>query len=145
MNKGIREKIVLCTKLGVLSTNTSTDFSSMQGNSAKVIFEEVEKSLYALQTSYIDLLYLHIDDRHPPLEETLCSLNEVIKKGYVKYIGCSNFRTWRIEEARHICEKYHYPFFSAVQQRYSYLQPVMDADFGVQVAADHGSKLSNES
>lgn len=64
------------------------------------------------------------------------ALSTVIKKGYVKHIGCSNFRTWRIERARQICAEHDYPFFSAVQQRNSYLKPVSDADFGVQVSAD---------
>ena len=108
----------------------------MQGNSRRVIEKEVERSLAALQTDYIDLLYLHVDDFNTPLEETMEALATAIKKGYVKHIGCSNFRTWRIEQARQICKQYHLPFFSAVQQRNSYFKPVSDADFGVQIAAD---------
>ena len=64
------------------------------------------------------------------------TLDEMIRKGFIREIGCSNFRTWRIESARNICEKNNYKFFSAVQQRYTYLQPVLDADFFPQVAAD---------
>lgn len=135
-----RNEIVLCTKLGALPSDKHKGFDAMQGNSRKVILEEVNKSLEALQISYIDLLYLHVDDYQTELEETLEALNEVIGKGYVRHIGCSNFRTWRIEKARTICERKKYPFFSAVQQRYSYLQPVSDADFGVQVAADNELK-----
>ena len=89
-----------------------------------------------LQTDYLDMLYLHIDDRETQQEETMEALAEVMKNGYVKTIGCSNFRTWRIEKAREICKKQGLPFFSAVQQRYSYFQPVMDADFGVQICGD---------
>lgn len=48
------------------------------------------------------MLYLHVDDWKTPQEETMEALAEVIKKGYVKTIGCSNFRTWRIEKAREI-------------------------------------------
>jgi aryl-alcohol dehydrogenase-like predicted oxidoreductase len=93
-----------------------------------------------MNTDYIDLLYLHIDDMKTPQEEVMSTLAEVVKKGHVKNIGCSNFRTWRIEKARKICEKNDYPFFCAVQQRYSYFQPAADADFGVQIFADNELK-----
>lgn len=132
----LRKNYLLATKLGALPRDLSTGFASMQGNGRHVIFEEVERSLTALQTDYIDLLYLHVDDFNTPQEETMEALADVIKKGYVKYIGCSNFRTWRIERARQICQKYGFPFFSAVQQRNSYFKPVADADFDVQINAD---------
>ena len=131
-----RKNMFLCTKLGALNDASGSGFDSMQGTSKKVIITEVEKSLEALKTDYIDLLYLHVDDFTTPLEETMGALSEMISKGYVKTIGCSNFRTWRMERARQICSENHYPFFSAVQQRYTYFQPVMDADFGVQICAD---------
>lgn len=134
-NQSARADMVLCTKLGALSLNHTVGFTDMQGNGRKTIFDEVHKSLEAMNTEVIDLLYLHVDDYNTDLEETLGALAEVINKGYVKQIGCSNFRTWRIEQARSICQKNGFPFFSAVQQKYSYLQPVLDADFGVQVAA----------
>ena len=117
--------------------DTANNYAIWNGgdDGRKIILEEVEKSLEALRTSYLDVLYLHVDDYGTELQETLATLAEVIKKGYVRQIGCSNFRTWRIEKARQICKQNDYPFFCAIQQRYSYLQPVMDAKFGVQVAA----------
>jgi len=135
-----RNEFILATKLGALPVDVNKGFDDMQGTGRKTIFEEVEKSLYAMNTDYIDLLYLHIDDMKTPQEEVVSTLAEVIKKGYVKNIGCSNFRTWRIEKARQICLKNNFPFFCAVQQRYSYFQPAMDADFGVQVSADNELK-----
>lgn len=132
----IREKLVLCTKLGALPIDFAKGFDHMQGTGRQVILTEVEKSLDALKTDYIDLLYLHVDDYHVNQEETMGALNEVMQKGYVKHIGCSNFQTWRIERARQICARYNYPFFSAIQQRFSYFQPVSDADFFPQVCAN---------
>ena len=130
-----RENLVISTKLGALPKDMATkDFSNMQGLSRNVIVESVNKSLENLKTDVIDLLYMHVDDDETPQEETLETLNELIKNGLVKEIGCSNFRTWRIESARQICEKYRYKFFCAVQQRFSYLAPVSDADFYPQVA-----------
>ena len=131
-----RKEFVLATKLGALPRNAEKGFDDMQGSDRKTIIEETEKSLYTMNTNYIDLLYLHIDDFKTPQEETMSALAEIHKKGWVKNIGCSNFRTWRIERARQICLKNNYPFFCAVQQRYSYFQPVIDADFGVQIVAD---------
>jgi aryl-alcohol dehydrogenase-like predicted oxidoreductase len=134
-----RSSLIIATKLGALPQNSSNqDFSNMQGLSRTVILESVKKSLYNLKTQYIDLLYLHVDDYNTPQEETLGTLNEMIKEGLIKEIGCSNFRTWRIESARNICLKYNYKFFCAVQQRYSYLNPTIDANFFPQVVADQG-------
>ncbi len=131
---GNRDKVVLATKLGALAKNAqSSGFSQMQGLSERVIFEEVEKSLQTMGINTIDLLYLHVDDFETEQEEYMEALNSLMKKGYVKAIGCSNFLTWRIETARQICKKHDYPFFSAVQQRLSYLNPVMDADFYPQI------------
>ncbi len=130
-----RKDIILATKLGALPQDMKKrDFSAMQGLSEKVIFEEVEKSLETLGTDYIDLLYLHVDDFNTPQEETMHALNAIVKKGVVREIGCSNFLTWRIEKARHICTQNNYKFFSAVQQRLSYLHPARDADFFPQIA-----------
>mgnify|MGYP001210567571 CR=1 FL=1 len=131
---GNRENIVLATKLGALVKDEKTSgFSQMQGLSEQVIFEEVEKSMKTMGVDRIDLLYLHVDDFETDQEEYMAALNKLTSKGYVKAIGCSNFLTWRIETARQICKKHDYPFFSAVQQRLSYLNPVMDADLHPQI------------
>ena len=132
-----RKDYILATKLGAYPKDiNSKGFSNMQGLGKKVILEEIEKSLNNLKTDYIDLLYLHVDDYKSPQEETMSTLDEIVSKGLVKEIGCSNFRTWRIESARNICNKHDYKFFCAVQQRYTYLWPVLDADFFPQVSAD---------
>jgi len=132
-----RDKLIVSTKLGALPKDMNKrDFSNMQGLSRKVILEEVNKSLEYLNTDSIDILYLHVDDYKTPQEETLETLDELIKKGCIKEIGCSNFRTWRIESARQICEKYGYRFFCSIQQRFSYLNPTIDAQFSPQVVYD---------
>lgn len=131
---GKNKNLFIATKLGALpKENGKKDFSNMQGLSRSVIINSVNKSLDNLNIDCIDLLYLHVDDFNTPQEETLSTLNELINKGLVKEIGCSNFRTWRIESARNICIKNNYKFFSAVQQRFSYLTPTIDSDFFPQV------------
>lgn len=131
---GNRENVVIATKLGALPKNLNErDFSNMQGLSRPVIIESVKRSLDNLKVDYIDLLYLHVDDYNTPQEETLGTLNELVKEGLIKEIGCSNFTAWRIESARNICLKNNYRFFSAIQQKYSYLSPTIDSNLFPQI------------
>jgi aryl-alcohol dehydrogenase-like predicted oxidoreductase len=104
--------------------------------SARVIRRDVEDSLRRLQTDYVDLYYAHIDDRVTPLEETLAALNQLVQEGKVRFIACSNFRTWRLERARQISRVRSWASFVAIQQQYSYLRPKPGADFGIAVNAD---------
>lgn len=137
--EGNRGNIVIATKLGAKPGNLgANDFTNMQGLGRKTILKSVQESIENLQIDYLDLLYLHVDDFKTPQEETMATLSELVDTGLIKAIGCSNFYTWRIESARKICEKYKYPFFSAIQQRYSYLAPTIDMDFYPQIAVDQG-------
>lgn len=125
--KGNRKDIILATKVGAQPKEEGPQNSSnVQGNSKKVILREVEKSLKRLQTDYIDILYLHIDDRTVDLKETMEALGILYKKGKIKAYGASNFTAWRLEQARQICNELDIPFFSALQQHYSYILPVTD-------------------
>ncbi|MEG0276449.1 MAG: aldo/keto reductase [Coprobacillus sp.] len=129
-----RKNIVIGTKLGALPKDLKTrDFSQMQGLKRETILSSVEQSLKNLKTDYIDILYLHVDDFSVPQEEVMETLHELIQLGKVKALGCSNFYAWRIENARRICEENNLTFFSVIQQRYSYLTPIMDADFFPQI------------
>lgn len=110
--------------------------SEYEGSSAKTIKSAIEGSLKRLKTDYIDLYYVHIDDRTVPLEETLFALSDLVKEGKVKHIGCSNMRTWRLSNAREISKQNSYPLFSAIQQEYSYIRPNIGADRGIGVHAD---------
>lgn len=127
-----RKDIVIATKVGALST--SKGFSNMEGLKREVLLSSVERSLKNLQTDSIDLLYLHVDDFSVPQEEVMGTLAELVQQGRVKEIGCSNFYSWRIEHARHICQENDWPFFSAVQQKHSFLSPLASADLFPQVA-----------
>ena len=63
--------------------------------------EAVEASLKRLKTDYIDLYQLHDYDPLTPIEETLRALDDLVRTGKVRYIGCSNFPAWRVAEAEH--------------------------------------------
>ncbi len=93
--KAIRSKVVITTKVG----NAVGDGPSNRGTSRKHIMEEVENSLRRLRTDYIDLYQIHYPDYDTPIAETLRALDDLVRQGKVRYIGCSNFRVWRIAEA----------------------------------------------
>ncbi len=89
-----RDTLVVATKL---SQPMSPDDPNARGLSRHHILQGVEESLKRLQTSYIDLLYVHVWDYGTPLEETLRALHDVIRAGKVRYIGASNFCGWQVK------------------------------------------------
>jgi aryl-alcohol dehydrogenase-like predicted oxidoreductase len=146
--RGNRDKVFLATKVGARLGNPQS-IRDEQGNvfwdrvdadreylAPRVIRLAIEDSLRRLQTDYIDLYYAHVDDRVTPLEELLDVFNALIQEGKVRYIGCSNFRTWRLERARQISAAHGWAGFVAIQQQYSYLRPKAGADFGIAVNVD---------
>jgi aryl-alcohol dehydrogenase-like predicted oxidoreductase len=143
-----RSRIFLATKVGGRLKDVKR-LRDEQGNvywdrvrqeyeylSAQVVRQDVEDSLRRLQTDYIDLYYAHIDDRVTPQEETLAALHRLVEEGKVRFIACSNFRTWRLERARQISAAYGWVSYVAIQQQYSYLRPKPGADFGIGLNAD---------
>jgi aryl-alcohol dehydrogenase-like predicted oxidoreductase len=110
--------------------------SNYEGASRRVILGAVQDSLRRLRTDYIDLYYVHVDDRETPLEETLGTLNELVASGVVRHLGYSNVRTWRLERIRALCERNGWAQPVAIQQEYSFLRPAAGANLGVAVHAD---------
>jgi len=138
-----RDKIFLATKVGARLNNPEKIWDEkgvpkwhlrdkmFEYLSPNSIRKAVEGSLQRLQTDYIDLYYAHIDDRTTSLEETLETFNELVKEDKVKYIGCSNYKTWRLEKARNISIKNGWAPYVAIQQQYSYFRPKPGADFDI--------------
>jgi len=128
---GNRNKIIIGTKLGF-------DYPGVAyGTSAHQIKEECEKSLKRLQTDYVDILYLHTDDRSTPLEETLTALDRLVKEGKVRYIGVSNFTAWRLSKAQSEIQRLGLTPLCCIQQKHSYLYPKPGWDFGVQLTVNN--------
>ena len=99
---------------------------------AKYIISECEKSLTRLGTDYIDIYFAHTQDLDTSIEETLKAFDSLLQSGKIRAIGASNFDAWPLAEAGCSARQHHLPAFSVLQQRYSYLQPVLGADFGTQ-------------
>jgi aryl-alcohol dehydrogenase-like predicted oxidoreductase len=108
-----------------------------EGLSAPAIRRGVEGSLKRLGTDYIDLYYTHVYDANTPLEETLETLNALVKEGKVRYTGCSNIATGEIIRSNGICKNNDWPLYSVMQQEYSYLHPAPGLDAGIVIHGDN--------
>ena len=89
------------------------------GLSRHHIIEGCNASLKRLGTDYIDLYQVHNWDHQTPLEETMCALDDLVRTGKVRYIGCSNFTGWQLMKSLAISEKYGYARFITIQSYYS--------------------------
>ena len=76
------------------------DAGRLQGASRHYIMAEVEASLKRLRTDWIDLYQQHQPDPLTPIEETLRALDDLVRQGKVRYIGCSTLAAWQVVEAQ---------------------------------------------
>ena len=89
---GRRESVVVATKCGI-----QLDSGAHAGGlSRRWIMQAAEDSLRRLGTDYIDLYYAHRPDPSTPLDETLRAMDDLVRSGKVRYIGCSNYRSWEV-------------------------------------------------
>ena len=111
-----RKDVIIATKVSgrVFSSPDNT-----RGLTRKHIIEAVEKSLARLKTDYIDLYQIHNRDLYTPIEETLRALEDVIRSGKVRYIGCSNLMSWEIMKALGIAAQSAFSRLESVQSYYS--------------------------
>lgn len=106
--------------------NTKVFFSAGKGPndtglSRKHILEQVDVSLRRLQTDYIDLYQMHCWDASTPLEETLRTLDDVVRAGKVRYIGASNYTPSQLMRAIMLSEMHNWARFDCLQPEYSLL------------------------
>ncbi|QDU80205.1 L-glyceraldehyde 3-phosphate reductase [Polystyrenella longa] len=119
-----RDNVVLATKAGQKMGEGVLD----QGSSRKHLTKALDDSLRRLQTDYIDLYYIHVPDYDTPLEETLRTLDDMIRSGKVRYIACSNFRTWKLAEATLISNLYNLNLFCCAQPLYNIVNRDVEVD-----------------
>jgi aryl-alcohol dehydrogenase-like predicted oxidoreductase len=92
------------------------------GTSRKHLMAEVEDCLRRLDTDYIDLLQMHAFDPSTPPEETLRALDDLVRSGKMRYIGCSNYKAWQLVEARWLSRTEHLEPMISAQNFYNLLQ-----------------------
>jgi 1-deoxyxylulose-5-phosphate synthase len=116
--RGRRGAIVLATKCTMPVGRAAND----RGSSRKHIREACDASLRRLQTDYIDLYQVHVEDPATPLEETLAALDDLVRAGKVLYIGCSNYRAYRIAKALGLSDRHGWTRFVSLQPQYNLLE-----------------------
>ncbi len=89
------------------------------GMSRSHIMQAVEDSLRRLGTDYLDLYYIHHVDVQTPLEEAMRALDDLVRQGKVRYVGCSNFEAWRLMETVLISELRNLTRMECYQPQYS--------------------------
>jgi len=92
-----------------------------RGLSRHHILEAVEASLRRLQTDYIDLYYTHRWDENTPIEETLRALDDLVRAGKVRYLGCSNYAAWQLAHSNLLAEVRGWTAFTVIQSEYNLL------------------------
>jgi len=92
------------------------------GASRGYIRRAVQASLTRLGTDYIDVYQVHQPDPMTPAEETMSALNDLVREGLVRYLGCSNYPSWMIAEANEIAKQHGWAPLVSAQPQYSLLQ-----------------------
>jgi aryl-alcohol dehydrogenase-like predicted oxidoreductase len=130
-SRGVRDRVVLATKVGALPDPPGAAWPQhAEGLSRKVVRDQAAASMRRLGTDHLDVYYAHIEDRRTPLEDTVDTFASLVTDGLIRVAGCSNHAAWRIAQARQIASAAGIPGFNCAQQRHTYLRPRPGADFG---------------
>jgi aryl-alcohol dehydrogenase-like predicted oxidoreductase len=119
---GRRDEIVLASKFA----RPMDRDGRLQGASRRYIMSAVEASLTRLNTDRIDLYQQHIADPRTPIEETLRALDDLVRQGKIRYIGCSTLSAWQVVEAQWTSTHLGLDRFVACQERYNLLERQLD-------------------
>jgi aryl-alcohol dehydrogenase-like predicted oxidoreductase len=119
-----RKDIVLATKFG-LQMDTA---GQLKGASRRYIMQAVEASLTRLRTDWIDLYQLHRPDGQTPIEETLRALDDLVRAGKVRTIGCSNLSAQQVIEAQDTARQHKLTPFVSCQDEYSLLARAIERE-----------------
>ncbi len=115
--KGKRDSVIVATKVGNRIGKGEND----NGASRKHILDACDASLRRLQTDYIDVYQIHSPDRSTPVEETMRALDDLVRAGKVRYIGCSNYFEWEVAEAQLVARHNGWTPFVSAQDFYNML------------------------
>ncbi|XP_070176212.1 1-deoxyxylulose-5-phosphate synthase YajO-like isoform X2 [Littorina saxatilis] len=114
-----RDRFVIATKARIhMDVSNPNDV----GLSRRHLTKSIEDSLRRLQTDYVDLLQIHMWDSGTPLEETLMTLNDLVRSGKVRYLGASNLTGWQLQKIVDLSKELNLIPFISLQQQYSVLE-----------------------
>src|SRR6202021_30733 len=123
--RGVRQEIVLATKVRLPMSENFNRSGATRVN----ILREVEDSLRRLQTDYIDLYQVHGWDSNTPLEETLRTLDNLVRQGKVRYIGLSNLMYWQAAPAVMLPQRLGLEKYVTAQMYYSLVGRGLEYEF----------------
>jgi aryl-alcohol dehydrogenase-like predicted oxidoreductase len=119
-----RKDIVLATKFGLPMDEAQT----LKGAFRRYIMAAAEDSLRRLRTDWIDLYWAHRPDPLTPIEETLRALDDLVRQGKVRYIGCSKFAAWQLADAQWTAQYHQLNAFIACQEEYNLFTRGLETD-----------------
>jgi aryl-alcohol dehydrogenase-like predicted oxidoreductase len=129
-----RDAVLISTK----ATFPMGEGPNEMGSSRYHLIRACDNSLRRLKTDYIDLYHLHGFDALTPIEETLSTLDDLVKSGKVRYIGCSNFSGWHLMKSLDISRRYgwsryvsHQAYYSLIGREYEWELMPLALDQGV--------------
>jgi len=120
--KGRRDEVIIATKFWAGMSRRPND----RGCSRVHLIHSLEASLRRLQTDYVDLYMLHHPDPGTPVEETLSTLDALVKQGKVRYIGVSNHYAWQMAHMLGVSALHNWEPLVSVQCRYNILDRVIE-------------------
>lgn len=112
-----RDRLVLATKTFYPMSDDPND----RGLSRKHILRSVDASLHRMRTDYIDVLIIHAFDNATPIEETMATLNDLVRSGKVLYLGASTMFAWQFSEMNHVAARNGWATFANMQCQYNLL------------------------
>jgi aryl-alcohol dehydrogenase-like predicted oxidoreductase len=121
--RGNRDDLVIATKVGRRPSFPGGGLEHSEPLTPERIAAGLEESLSRLGTDRVDLFWSHRDDRDTSLEATVAGFDAVVRAGKARMVGASNHTAWRVERARAIAGATGAAAYTAMQNRYSYLQP----------------------
>jgi len=110
-----RDQVVIATK----ATGTMDELANGRGQSRYHLMNALDASLERLQLDHVDLYQLHGFDPLTPLEESLATLNDMVRSGKVRYIGLCNLAAWQVMKALSISDRHGWARFASVQAYYT--------------------------
>ena len=137
-DSGKRQRLVLATKVHVPMDDTDPNAG---GNHRRHIIEQCHASLRRLGTDYLDIYYIHRPSTQVPIDETLRALDDLVRAGYVRYIGTSSFAAWQILESLWAAKEHHLNRFVVEQTPYHLLDRRVEREL-IPMAQSYGVGLT---
>jgi aryl-alcohol dehydrogenase-like predicted oxidoreductase len=128
-----RRDVVIATK----GSGAMGDGPYWSGASRRYLMDALDASLRRLDTDYIDLYQIHFPDPKTPTEETLRALDDMVRSGKVRYVGCCNYSGLEIADAAAVAAREHLTPFISAQNRYNMIERDVEKDV-VPASLEHG-------